>query len=156
MEVKCPAQTADIHYCPTPSSPPDEPGFERPADAFFLLKTNDRWSMQTVEPKVELKRFDGGIVLTLKDAKISGYRQVEGLKREILPMLENEQAQRIVLDFANVRFFASPFFGLIIRIRQKTGRLELCNLDPNVREVLEVTNLTKVFPVCKDPLGHNA
>jgi anti-anti-sigma factor len=112
--------------------------------------------MQSGGPKVELKRFDGGIVLTLKDATISGYRQVEGLKREILPMLENEQAQRVVLDFANVRFFATPFFSLIIRIRQKAGHLELCNLDPNVREVLDITNLTKIFPICKDPLGHNA
>jgi anti-anti-sigma factor len=112
--------------------------------------------MQTIEPKVELKRFDGGIVLTLKDTTISEYRQVEGLKREILKMLENAQDQRVVLDFANVRFFATPFFALIIRIRQKAGHLELCNLGPNVREVLEVTNLTKIFPVCKDPLRHNA
>ena len=80
--------------------------------------------MQTVEPKVELKRFDRGVVLTLKDATISGYKQVECLKREILQMLENAQSQRIVLDFANVRFFSTPFFALIIRIRQKAGRLE--------------------------------
>jgi anti-anti-sigma factor len=113
--------------------------------------------MQIIEPKVELKRFKGGIVLTLKDATISGYRQVESLKREILQILEeNEQAQRVVLDFANVRFFATPFFSLIIKIRQKAGQLELCNLDPNVREALEVTNLTKIFPVCKDPLRDNA
>ena len=112
--------------------------------------------MQTVEPKVELKRFDGGIILTFKDATISQYSQVEGLKREILQLLENEKAQRVVLDFANVRSFATPFFALIIRIRQKAGHLELCNLDPNVREVFEVTNLTQIFPICKDPLRHNA
>ena len=111
--------------------------------------------MQTVEPKVEYKCFDGGIVLTLKDAKISQYSQVEVLKREILQLLENEPAQRVVLDFTNVRFFSTPFFSLIIKIRQKAGHLELCNIDPNVREVLEVTNLTKIFPVCKDPLRNN-
>jgi anti-anti-sigma factor len=111
--------------------------------------------MQTVEPKVELKRFDGGIVLTLKEHTISGYWQVESLKREILQILENTQAQRVVLDFANVRFFATPFFSLIIKIRQKAGHLEFCNLDPNVREILEDTNLTKIFPICKDPLRHD-
>jgi anti-anti-sigma factor len=112
--------------------------------------------MQTVEPRVELKSFDGGIVLTLKDATISGYKQVEDLKREILPMFENVQSQRVVLDFTNVRFFATPFFALIIRIRQRASRLEFCNLDPNVRKVLEVTDLTKIFPICKDPLCQNA
>jgi anti-anti-sigma factor len=111
--------------------------------------------MQTLESRVELKSFNGGIVLTLKDAKISEYGQVEGLKQEILQMLENEQVQRVVLDFTNVRFFSTPFFSLIIKIRQNAGRLELCNLDNNVREVLEVTNLTKIFPVCKDPLCHS-
>lgn len=112
--------------------------------------------MQTIEPRVERKSFDGGIVLTLKDATISGYKQVEDLKREILPMFENVQSQRVVLDFINVRFFTTLFFALIIKIRQKAGCLELCNLDQNLREVFEITNLTKIFPVCKDPLRHNA
>jgi anti-sigma B factor antagonist len=111
--------------------------------------------MQTVESGVKLKSFNGGIVLTLKDATISGYGQIEGLKQEILQMLENEQDQRVVLDFTNVRFFSTPFFSLIIKIRQNVGSLELCNLNKNIREVLEVTNLTKIFPVCKDPLAHN-
>ena len=112
--------------------------------------------MQTVEPKVELRHFDGGIVLTLKDATISEYKHVEGLKREILQMLKNVQAKRVVLDFANVRFFSSPFFALIIKIQQVAGHLEFCNLDPNLRKIFEVTNLTKIFNICKDPLRHNA
>jgi anti-anti-sigma factor len=108
--------------------------------------------MQTVESGVELKNFDGGIVLTLKDETITGYGQIEGLKQEILQMLNNAQFQRVVMDFANVRLFSTLFFALIIKVRQQTGRLELCNLDKNVRKVFEVTNLTEVFPVCKDPL----
>jgi anti-anti-sigma factor len=112
--------------------------------------------MQADESKIELRRFNGGIILTLKDATISRYRQVEGLKQEILQILENEQARRVVLDFANVRFFNTPFFSLIIKIRQKAGQLELCNLDRNVRQVLEVTELTKIFPECKDPLRCSA
>jgi anti-anti-sigma factor len=112
--------------------------------------------MQTTAPRVELKGFDGGIVLALNDETISGYKQVEGLKQEILPMLENLQGKRVVLDFAKVRFFTTPFFSLIIKIRQKASHLEFCNLDPNVRKVLEVTDLTKIFPICKDPLCQNA
>ena len=111
--------------------------------------------MRITGRRVELKGFAGGIVLILNDKKISGYKEVERLKKEIIPMLENVQGKRVVLDFANVRFFATPFFSLIIKIRQKAGCLELCNLDPNVREVLEVTNLTHIFPICKDPLRKN-
>ena len=112
--------------------------------------------MQDDGSKIELRRFDGGIILTLKDATISRYRQVEDLKQEILQILEYEQARRVVLDFTNVRFFSTPFFSLIIKIRQKAGHLELCNLDRNVRQILEVTDLTKIFPVCKDPLRCSA
>jgi anti-anti-sigma factor len=108
--------------------------------------------MQIVESGVELRNFDGGIVITLKDATITGYGQIEGLKREILQMLNNTQFQRVVINFANVRLFSTLFFALIIKIRQQTGQLELCNLDKNIRDVFEVTNLTKLFPVCKDPL----
>jgi anti-anti-sigma factor len=108
--------------------------------------------MQVAKSKIEVKHFDGGIILAFQDRTISGYKQVEGLKQEILDILENEQAQRVVLDFTNVRFFSTPFFSLIIKIRQQAGHLELCNLDRNVREVLDITDLTKIFPICKDPL----
>jgi anti-anti-sigma factor len=112
--------------------------------------------MQATKSKIEVRHFDGGIILTFQDKTISGYKQVEGLKQEILDILENEQAKRVVLDFINVQFFSTPFFSLIIKIRQKAGQLELCNLDRNVREVLDVTNLTKIFPICKDPLCRSA
>jgi anti-anti-sigma factor len=108
--------------------------------------------MQVAKSKVEVRHFDGGIVLSIQDATISGYKQVEALKREILDILENEQPKRVVMDFANVRFFTTPFFSLIIKIRQKAGHLEFCNLDSNVMELLEVTNLSKIFPICKNPL----
>ena len=150
-KFKYTARTADIYYCPAPCIPPSETGFKRRRMVCNLRKY-ERWYMQTIKSKVEVRHFDGGILISLQDATISGYRQVEGLKREILDILENEQARRIVLDFANVRFFTTPFFSLIIKIRQKAGHLEFCNLNRNVMELLEVTNLSKIFPICKSPL----
>lgn len=112
--------------------------------------------MTAAESRVEIKHFDGGIVLTIKDAHVSQYSQVEGLKREILPLLEEAKSKRVVLDFTNLKFLATPFFALLIRMRQRTRNIELCNLSPNVKDVLEVTNLNKIFPVCKDPLATSA
>jgi anti-anti-sigma factor len=109
--------------------------------------------MKTATPRVELKGFDGGIVLAFNDSAFTEQTQVECLEREILPMLESTQAKRVVIDFAKVRFFSTPFFSLIIKIRQKAGLVQICNLDRKVREIFDVTHLTQIFPVCKDPLS---
>ena len=111
--------------------------------------------METDAAGIEVAHFDGGIILTFKEAKIVKYRQVEALKTEIFPLLEKVRKQRVVLDFANLRFLATPIFALLIKIREKAGKLggqvEICNISPSIKEVLDVTNLTKIFPVSKDP-----
>jgi len=111
--------------------------------------------MKTDAVGIGVAHFDGGIILTFKDAKITKYRQVETLKTQILPLLEKARKQKVVLDFANLQFLATPIFALLIKIREKAGKLggrvELCNISPTIKEVLDVTNLTKIFPISNDP-----
>lgn len=111
--------------------------------------------METDVAGIEVAHFDGGIILTFKNAKITKYRQVKTLEAQILPLLEKARKQRVVLDFANLRFLATPIFALLIKIREKIGKLgghvEFCNISPSIKEILDVTNLTKIFPISKDP-----
>ena len=69
------------------------------------------------------------------------------------PVLDAAQVQPplVVVDLKNVTFFGSAFIELLFRLwnRLKTnnGRLVLCNVQPYCREVLDVTNLSKVWQI---------
>lgn len=62
-----------------------------------------------------------------------------------------ENGKLILLNFSQIDFVSSP--GLVIlvsilkKVRKLQGKIVLCNLQSYVREVFEVTQLTKVFEV---------
>ena len=57
-----------------------------------------------------------------------------------------------MVDFANVSHMSSSALGMLItlhkRVREKNGQLRLCNIQPAIREVFEITRLTEVFNIC--------
>jgi anti-anti-sigma factor len=57
----------------------------------------------------------------------------------------------IVVDMSRADFISSVVIASLIyvlkRIRQKGGRLALCGLKGNVKEVFDITNLEKIFEI---------
>lgn len=74
---------------------------------------------------------------------------INTLKQELLDTVE--QSQTILLDFATVNFLSSAALSTLIttnkRLRNKGGKLILANLPPEVRDLLILTNLIKVFEI---------
>jgi len=60
-------------------------------------------------------------------------------------------APRLVLDFANVEHMSSAALGMLItvhkKIRQRGGRLALCQVRPEIYEVFSITKLNEVFQI---------
>ncbi|MFV0442942.1 MAG: STAS domain-containing protein [Planctomycetaceae bacterium] len=58
----------------------------------------------------------------------------------------------VVVDLDGVEFFSSSFiemlFRLWSRLNKREGRFALATLSPNCREILEVTNLQRLWKVC--------
>ncbi len=61
-------------------------------------------------------------------------------------------AQRIVLDMAELDYVSSAGLRVLLvtakRLRQTGGRMALCQLRPNVHEVLEVSGFLAILTVC--------
>lgn len=55
----------------------------------------------------------------------------------------------LVLDFGNTRFLGSRFIEVVVRvwkrICERQGQMVLCNLDPFCAEILERTNLNRLW-----------
>ncbi|KPK79759.1 MAG: hypothetical protein AMJ81_12855 [Phycisphaerae bacterium SM23_33] len=90
----------------------------------------------------------------------------EGTISEISGQLYELAAQagkpRMVVDFANVTHMSSSALGMLItlhkRVRERGGRLALCNIRPSIFEVFVITRLNEVFKVCagRDEAVHEA
>lgn len=89
--------------------------------------------------------------VTFEDEKILEESQIRELQKELEPVIEKNQDNQLVLNFANVRFLTSAMLGLLVRIHKRVnergGKLELRNLDDNLYKIFEITQLTKVFNI---------
>lgn len=56
----------------------------------------------------------------------------------------------VLFDLSHVAFFGSSFIEVLFRVwnrvQQGQGRFALCSLTPNCAEVIEVTNLDRLWP----------
>lgn len=90
-------------------------------------------------------------LVTFTDERIVDEDQIRALQESFRAVIEKNDDKKLVLNFANVKFMTSAFLGLLIRIHKKVcesgGRLQLSNLDPSIRKVFEITQLTKVFDI---------
>jgi anti-sigma B factor antagonist len=68
-----------------------------------------------------------------------------------LVALESERVSAIVVDLTGVSFIDSTALGVLVgayrRQEEAGGTLKLVVTEPRVRKVLEITDLTRVFPV---------
>jgi stage II sporulation protein AA (anti-sigma F factor antagonist) len=74
----------------------------------------------------------------------------EEFRNQVLPLLENAPA-RIVFDLHEVAFMDSLGIGSLITVRnraiQNQGGVALANITRKVRKLLDVTALSKIFPI---------
>jgi anti-anti-sigma factor len=72
------------------------------------------------------------------------------LEEAVLGLLA-ERPRRLVLDFSGVPFCDSSGIGVLVRVYNKasvTGcRVAIRRPTPNVRAILEMTALTRIFPI---------
>ncbi|HPW58718.1 MAG TPA: STAS domain-containing protein, partial [Candidatus Rifleibacterium sp.] len=71
--------------------------------------------------------------------------------KDKMEAIVNEGKNRLVMDFSDVSYLNSMGLGVIAgtlkRVKKENGDLKLLNLSPAVRELLELTRLTKVFEI---------
>ncbi len=85
------------------------------------------------------------VVLRLIPEKVIGDTLADELRDELLAIYLSAHAQHLVLDFSAVRYLSSAGFRPLLRlnrqVRERGGRLILCRLCAEVKEIFEVTRL---------------
>jgi anti-sigma B factor antagonist len=69
-------------------------------------------------------------------------------------LIEEEGYTQLLLSFHKVRYLSSAALDRLARLQKKVdrvhGRIQLCRLDPLLRDMLRVTHMDKVFDVYAD------
>jgi anti-anti-sigma factor len=67
------------------------------------------------------------------------------------PLLENRSVEVLQVDLAGVDYMDSSALGMLLMLRDKAQsqkkRVEICGAQGNVRQILEIANFDKLFPI---------
>ncbi|WP_166825469.1 STAS domain-containing protein [Thalassoroseus pseudoceratinae] len=75
---------------------------------------------------------------------------LQEVRTEILTAVESAEPPLVVLDMSNVNFFGSAFIEILFRAwnrleKAENGKFVICGLMPYCKEVLQVTNLDRIW-----------
>ena len=107
--------------------------------------------MTRLERRLKLQVRQEGAAAVVEVRGSAGMTEAEKL-RATLEELAGRKVPIIVLDLTDMDFISSAGLAAIItahlRSRHHQGQIRLVNPQPSVRDLLETTRLTKLFPIC--------
>jgi len=107
--------------------------------------------MESPTQCVELDRIESVSVVRFTDQKVMDPGRIEVMGIELLEMVDGADADQMLINFENVRFFSSAAINKLIvvdrRIKARGGRLCLTNLRPEVQDLFSYTSLDQVFKI---------
>ena len=100
---------------------------------------------------LELDKVEEVAVVKFRDKKVMDPSRIEQMGKELLELLDSDDNERLLINFDNVSFFSSAAINKLIvlekQVRAKGGKLRLCNLRPEVRDLFSYTSLDQMFQI---------
>src|SRR5208282_2768397 len=90
--------------------------------------------------RLEVEDIGDVTVVNFVDRKILDEQNIQIIGEQLFSLVDNEGCKKLLLNFGNVEYLSSAALGKLI----------LCNIDPQIHEVFEITKLDKFFKIMKD------
>jgi anti-sigma B factor antagonist len=107
--------------------------------------------MEQGQSRIEVEYGLDVTFATFTEERILEEEQIKELQEALEEVIEKNEDKKLILNFVNVKFMTSAVLGLLVRVHKKvierSGTLQLSNLDSNLRRVFEITQLTKIFDI---------
>src|SRR5919204_4693908 len=109
-------------------------------------------SAQPRRRRLEVEDIGDVTVVHFTDRKILDEENIQVIGEQLFSLVDELGRTKLLLNFHNVEYMSSAALGKLITLNKKVqsagGRLVLCNIDPQIREVFEITKLDKLFVIC--------
>src|SRR6195256_4586547 len=107
--------------------------------------------------RLEVEDIGDVTVVNFTDRKILDEQNIQIIGEQLFSLVDESGRRKILLNFGNVEYLSSAALGKLITLNKKLqaagGRLILCNIDPQIYEVFEITKLDRFFNIQKDEQG---
>ena len=111
-------------------------------------------STQPRRRRLEVEDIGDVTVINFVDKKILDEQNIQIIGEQLFGLVDQEGRRKLLLNFGNVEYLSSAALGKLITLNKKLqgvgGRLILCNIDPQIYEVFEITKLDKFFNIQKE------
>ena len=111
-------------------------------------------SQQPRRRRLEVEDSGDVSVVHFVDKKILDEQNIQMIGEDLFKLVDELGRRKIVLNFGNVEFLSSAALGKLITLNRKVqavrGKLILCTISKEIREVFEITKLDKLFTILPD------
>ncbi len=111
-------------------------------------------SSQARRRRLEVEDIGDVTVVNFVDKKILDEQNIQIIGEQLFGLVDVQERRKLLLNFSNVEYLSSSALGKFITLNKKInaagGKLILCNIDPQIYEVFEITKLDKLFNIQKE------
>jgi anti-sigma B factor antagonist len=111
-------------------------------------------SSQPRRRRLEVEDIGDVTVVNFTDRKILDEQNIQVIGEQLFSLVDELGRRKVLLNFGNVEYLSSAALGKLITLNKKlqavNGQLVLCNIDPQIYEVFEITKLNKLFNIRKE------
>ncbi len=104
--------------------------------------------------RVEVNEVGEVTVVRFRDQKIIEDINIQELGHELFRLVEEDNREKLLLNFSAVDFLSSAALGKLITLDKKVkahgGVLKLSNIRPEIYEVFAITKLNRLFDIKDD------
>ena len=104
--------------------------------------------------RIDVSKVGDVTVVKFVDRKILDEAGIQELGAELFSLVEHDNRRSILVNFDNVDFLSSAALGKIIalnnRVKKAGGKLALCKIRPDIKEVFTITKLDKIIKIVDD------
>src|SRR6476620_7773781 len=111
-------------------------------------------SSQPRRRRLEVEPIGDVTVVNFIDRKILDEQNIQIIGEQLFSLVDVDHVKKMLLNFRNVEYLSSAALGKLITLNKKVAssgcKLVLCSIDPQIKEVFEITKLDKLFKIKKD------
>ena len=109
--------------------------------------------MNTETPFLEISN-DGDVVIARLTAKNFDSTNVESIAKQLFDLVDEKNCRKLIINLKKVDYVVSLAMGKLVtlhtKLRDRQGKLRLCELRPSVQEKIASTGLNQVFDIYAD------
>jgi anti-sigma B factor antagonist len=98
---------------------------------------------------MEISKEEGVSIVEFKATSMSSVEGIGAASKQIQDYISEMHPDKIIIDFAKVKFFSSQVLGLLLGIRAKmrsyNAEVLISGINPQLYRVFRITNLDRIF-----------